>query len=204
MDSDTLIIGIPIPLTIDTVLNEAILCNGSSAPIGVVVNGGNPDYMVVFNTTDTLRLTDVYPGVPDTLMVDLPHGDYNIEVVDSRGCYEAWPVTIVHHEPAAITIDSLEIVDIASTGCYYDTDGAITIHASGGAGTLFFAVDTFSYRADSVFTGLSAGTHSVRVRDANQCVITSYSIHYTKLYEEEMRIILTGYKYQQKILLPLT
>jgi gliding motility-associated-like protein len=46
ISSNTLIIGVPVPLEIDTVLVEPILCFGDSGRIGIVVNGGSRPYAV--------------------------------------------------------------------------------------------------------------------------------------------------------------
>jgi hypothetical protein len=44
--SNTLVIGVPVPLEIDTVLIEPILCYGDSGRIGIVATGGSQPYAI--------------------------------------------------------------------------------------------------------------------------------------------------------------
>jgi hypothetical protein len=48
-------------------------------------------------------------------------------------------------------------------------DSSVTVHATGGTAPLQFSLNGGAYQADSLFTGLSAGTDTVSVTDANMC-----------------------------------
>jgi hypothetical protein len=59
--------------------------------------------------------------------------------------------------------------------CSTSTDGAITVTAGGGTGSLQYSIDGGSYQSGNVFTGLAAGSHSVSVKDDNGCTNSSAS-----------------------------
>src|SRR5690606_36277625 len=61
--------------------------------------------------------------------------------------------------------------------CFNANDAQITAPASGGAGVpYFYAIDSFSINQTGVFTGLSAGTYTIGVADANGCTATSNTV----------------------------
>ena len=71
------------------------------------------------------------------------------------------------------SLDSTTVTDV--TGCYGDSNGIITVHASGG--TQFgeagpnpyyeYSIDAGStWQPDSIFTGLTSGFYSVYARDS--------------------------------------
>lgn len=98
-----------------------------------------------------------------TNFTGLSAGTYNVAYRDGNGCIVYNTVTIT--DPAAITI-STSFTD-ANCGA---TDGAITITASGGTGSLQYSINGgSSFQAGSSFTGLAAGTYSIVVEDANNC-----------------------------------
>lgn len=60
------------------------------------------------------------------------------------------------------------------------SDGAITIHATNGIGPYSYTLDGINYQKDSVFTGLSAGTYSFTVKDANGASNSSTAVVFDK------------------------
>lgn len=63
---------------------------------------------------------------------------------------------------------SLTINNVTGVSCPSDTDGSISVSATGGAGGYVFSIDTISNTTGS-FTGLGAGTYEVVVTDAWGC-----------------------------------
>ncbi|QLH45218.1 MAG: hypothetical protein HWD58_06180 [Bacteroidota bacterium] len=47
------------------------------------------------------------------------------------------------------------------------------MNASGGTGTITYRIDGGSYGASNIFSGLAAGTHTLDVKDANNCTAST-------------------------------
>ncbi|MEZ5057225.1 MAG: zinc-dependent metalloprotease family protein [Saprospiraceae bacterium] len=60
--------------------------------------------------------------------------------------------------------------------CFNDNDGEITATATGGTNPLNYSLNGGTYQASNVFSGLSAGTYTVTVKDANDFTRTAASI----------------------------
>ena len=103
----------------------------------------------------------------DTLWIDLPAGDYDIVVFDSKGCSDSWSTTLSLTEPSALVLDSILITPI--TTCYTDPVGEIAIYASGGVPPIEYSIDGLNYQAGNLFTGLTGGPITAYYRDANGC-----------------------------------
>ncbi|NND06095.1 MAG: T9SS type B sorting domain-containing protein [Saprospiraceae bacterium] len=95
---------------------------------------------------------------------DLAPGDYSAEIVDQNGCSDAQNVTVAASEAMEANLT------IEGTTCG-QTDGSISVSASGGAGTLRFSIGE-GFGSDPDFVGLDAGAYIVQVQDADQCVLS--------------------------------
>src|SRR5690606_28415823 len=104
-------------------------------------------------------------------------GTYPVVVEDADGCPETIDVEVAR--PDLITAEAVQTTDYT---CLPGGEPAITvggnIPAAGGSGNYQYSnnggASTASTTGGPVFTGLTDGTHSIRVRDANAvtCVIT--------------------------------
>ena len=100
-----------------------------------------------------------------TTATGLGAGTYFVTVTDSNGCTDQGSVTIT--EPPAVVMDN---VMATLVGCHGGDDGTATASGSGGTGTLSYQWDaTTGNQTGATATGLSAGTYSVTVTDANGC-----------------------------------
>lgn len=101
-----------------------------------------------------------------TSFYNLIAGSYNIYVKDANSCGQQLPVQINSQDPTII-IDKITLNDIVC----YGTTGTINIQVHGGAGTLTneYSLNGVDYTAFTNTTALSAGTYSVRVKDAPGC-----------------------------------
>ncbi len=160
INSDTLILGVPIPLVIDTVIVDPILCNGDTATLTVVVLGGKAPYDVFVNGLPEQS------GITDTAVIRRTAGNYDISVTDAHACNAVWP-TIILTNPPALVLDSIKIMPI--TTCYTDPVGEIEIYASGGTGPIEYSINGIDYQAGNLFTGLTGGPITAYYRDANGC-----------------------------------
>ncbi|MFT6484928.1 MAG: hypothetical protein ACJAWN_001647, partial [Neolewinella sp.] len=95
----------------------------------------------------------------------LTGGNYTIDVSDSRGCTAQSSTFLA--PPTGISIGST-LVDVTCTG---GDDGSITLSGSGGTPPLEYKIVEINdnYGTQTVFPGLSAGTYTAAVRDADSC-----------------------------------
>lgn len=120
-------------------------------------------------------------GVTNTtgLFENLTVGLYTVTAEDSQGCTDDEQFTI--QAPNAIIVDP--IAD-SSVTCFEDTDGTITVVASGGQGpgtylyTLTFpdGTTTSGPQSVNVFNNLGAGTYTITVSDNLNCTATTTAI----------------------------
>ncbi len=65
---------------------------------------------------------------------------------------------------------------VTNVPCFGGSGGSIAVAASGGAAPYQYALTASSYGSTTLFNGLSAGTYTVYVRDANLAVATKTAI----------------------------
>src|SRR5262249_57141181 len=96
----------------------------------------------------------------------LSAGPHSVTVTDSGGCPKTASITV--NQPTAVTL-SLTKTDATCNG---GADGTVTATFSGGTGPYTASIDGGAFAAaisPKTFSGLSAGSRSVTVRDANGC-----------------------------------
>src|SRR5690606_2670604 len=99
---------------------------------------------------------------------NLAPGNYTAYVQHANGCIETTTFTINTLQP--ITIDTAVVT--ADVLCFGEATGEITVTASGGTGTLQYAISPdFIYGSSNVFTNLAAGDYTVRVTDGIGCEV---------------------------------
>jgi len=95
----------------------------------------------------------------------LSAGIYTVTVKDANGCTGTIIDTLT--QPNAFVINTT-VTDLTCNG---DNTGAVTVLASGGAGTLAYSVNGgVSYQSSDMFNSLAAGSYTVFVRDAAGCI----------------------------------
>ena len=90
-------------------------------------------------------------------------GSYTINIVDANGCQNSNVVTIT--QPAAIVFNSI-LTTNASCGA---ATGAITATIFGGVPLVTLQLDGGGFLPTTSFSGLTAGTHTLEAKDANNC-----------------------------------
>ena len=126
-------------------------CSQSNGSISVGVQGGEAPYLFSLNgSTFSSQST----------FVNLPGGNYTIQVRDDRGCTK--DTSIVLNQGTGPSLDS---VRVESDICGRDT-GIIQVFA--GPAPLQYGIDGV-FGSDSVFTGLSSGDYQVSIIDAQGC-----------------------------------
>lgn len=142
-------------------------CDGA---VGVSQNNGAPPFTYTINTNPIPQGTGNFFG--------LCAGTYYIIIEDNGLCIGIEQVDIT--EPAAITFDT-SYVNIT---CPNGSDGEISISnpAGGNGGPYEYSIDGgANYVPTPDFTGLTSGTYTVAVRDANNCVgLTTVNVTLTE------------------------
>jgi hypothetical protein len=133
------------------------LCNGGLGSIDLMVTGGTSPYS--FSWSDL-------PGSPDPEdRAALGAGSYTVTVTDNNGCTKTSSATITQPS-AALIIGSM----VTPINCNGNSNGAINITVTGGTpGYTYDWVDIPGTSNQEDRSGLSAGTYSVQVTDANGC-----------------------------------
>ncbi len=95
----------------------------------------------------------------------LAPGDYTVTVSDANSCVASQTVTVNAFDCSGFVLEVLSMPPL----CHGDSTGALELLPSGGAEPLVFAWSTGDSSAS--VSNLPAGTYSVTVTDANQCVL---------------------------------
>ncbi len=150
-----------------------LACNDASGSadgaIDITVSGGTGGYTYTWETTDGSGLV---AGADD--QTGLTAGTYSLTVTDDNGCMQLDSYTLTQPNPVTIvgTTTDLDCNDASGVA-----NGAIDITAGGGQGTVegdytyaWTTIDGSGLIAgDADQTGLSAGSYTVVVTDANGC-----------------------------------
>ncbi len=98
---------------------------------------------------------------PIGLFTNLTNGLHTIYVKHSNGCEKTITVTITNFIPLAATKSHLDVK------CFGDNTGSFTLSGIvGGSGQYEFAISpSFVFGSSSTFTGLAAGTYTIKMKD---------------------------------------
>ena len=145
------------------VSNELICFGTSAGNATATASGGITPYTYTWSANAN--------GQVGMDVTGLSAGNYMVTVTDANSCLATAMVTVVES-------DSIEInVTINDLSCNGASDGTITVSASGGTPPLSY---NWSNGATTpTITGLSAGTYTVTINDANECS-NSISIEVTE------------------------
>lgn len=154
---------------VGTAIGNSILCNGdcNGSITYVYQNMGAPGapYIVTLSnqTTGQVISTTTYMQETQTIpYTGLCAGTYQV-FIQGQGCSFLSFATIT--QPIAINA-YVNTVD-PSPG---SSNGSATIIATGGTGTLTYSLTGVTFQSSNVFSGLSAGTYTAYVNDANNCI----------------------------------
>jgi hypothetical protein len=140
-------------------------CNGGSdGSVTVNVSGGTSPYSVTVNGVTHTGVTS------STTFTGLPTGTYPATISDAHSCPGSAAGVLVA-QPSAITASASGTNPECSDGT-----GTITVTASGGTGTLSYSKDGTNFQASNEFTGLTPGSYTITVKDANSCTTTTNQV----------------------------
>ncbi len=137
-----------------------VLCYGNSTgAVTISATGGTTVYQYKLDG-GAYQSSSTFTG--------LAAGTYTITIKDANECTTTQVVTIT--QPAAAL--SASIGSQTNVLCYGNSTGAVTISATGGTTVYQYKLDGGAYQSSSTFTGLAAGTYTITIKDANECLTT--------------------------------
>ena len=142
-----------------------VTCNGgSNGTVTATFSGGTSPYKVQIDGQSY-----VDPATSPYTFQGLSAGSHTVHVVDKNGCEASSSITVGQAD--ALTL-SLQKVDVTCNG---GSNGSVTATFGGGSGSYEAQIDGGGYASATspkVFGSLSAGSHTVDIRDANDHACT--------------------------------
>jgi hypothetical protein len=137
----------------------------SLAPSQVLCNGGNSGSIVATATGGFGTLTYLWSNAATTSTIStLTVGTYTVTVTDGVPCSVNASITLT--QPAVLSASSV----ITNKSCSDKNDGTIDVTITGGKSPYTFLWSNSAISED--VNGLTAGTYTVTVTDANMCTTT--------------------------------
>lgn len=156
--SVTIAITQPTPLNASTSFTNPT-CNGvSNGTVAIAVTGGTIPYTYSWGTT---------PGT-NSVVTNLPAGTYTSTVTDAKGCTLTRTISLTQPPLLLMTFSATNV------SCFNLSNGAITTTVTGGTGAYTYTWSP-SGGNGSFISGVTAGTYSLIVRDANNCSVSSFT-----------------------------
>ncbi len=142
-------------------------CGLSDGSISAAVTGGSTPYNLQWFDANNTLLT----GQTAATISSITAGSYTLRVRDANGCEDFFSFNLPNGNGPTITLDSTTTLT-----CAGDNNGAIFITPNGGTAPYSFKWLPFGQTFEDL-NGLSAGTYTVEVTDANGCIgFDSYTI----------------------------
>jgi hypothetical protein len=159
--SNTFTVTQPSAVTINSLSPTAPGCSGiPTGTITINASGGTGALSYSIDNGASYQSSNIFSG--------LAPGNYNAKVRDANLCTSTtMPVTVGSYPPAIAASAS----SITNVSCNGGTNGSITVTASGGTGALMYSRGG-AFQASNIFSGLSAATYVITVRDANNCTFS--------------------------------
>jgi gliding motility-associated-like protein len=137
-----------------TVVTNVLCFGNSTGAVNLTVTGGTAPYTFLWNT-----------GATTEDLVNIASANYTVTITDSKGCTAVATGSVT--QPAAALSGATVITNVLCNG---GTSGAIDLATAGGTAPYTFLWSNGAATED--ISGLSAGSYSVKITDANSCFIT--------------------------------
>ncbi|MBY8963242.1 cadherin-like domain-containing protein, partial [Flavobacterium sp. D11R37] len=149
-----------------TLTEPTTALSGTTVVTNIACNGGNTGAINLTPTGGTAPYTfDWGGGITTEDRTGLTAGTYSVTITDANGCTGTVSATVT--EPTAAVSGTTVVTNVACNG---GNTGAINLTPTGGTGPYTFDWGGGITTEDR--TGLSAGTYSVTITDANGCTGT--------------------------------
>ncbi len=153
---NNIFIGVAAPIVVNPFARIASSC-ANDGSIEVYRSGGIAPY--------TYSLDNVTYQTSNKFF-NLPAGSYTAYVKDAAGCVGSQSVTVAQGVALSLTA-----VKYNTSSCI--NDGAIRATATGGFTPYTYSLDGVTFQSSFLFTGLAAGSYTVTVKDAKNCLGTT-------------------------------
>lgn len=155
--SSTVTITQPGQLVASITSTSNVSCNGgNNGSATVSASGGTPSYAYAWSS-----------GSSSVSASNLSAGTYTIVVKDANGCSATASVTITEPAPLSTTFSP------APPSCNGMSNGSATASPTGGTAPYVYLWSTVPAQSSQTASGLSAGTYSVTITDANGCTLSN-------------------------------
>jgi large repetitive protein len=149
----------PAPLAVVIIAQTNVLCFGDASGSATAdASGGLAPYTYSWSTI---------PVQSGPTAAGLPAGVYTVTVTDGLGAVGTAGVTIT--QPAAALAVSIAKIDVLCAGA---ANGTATANVTGGTAPYSYSWNTVPVQTTATATGLTPGTYTVTVTDANGCIVT--------------------------------
>ncbi len=158
---DEIVLPEGVPLTIQVSFTNETIIGAENGIISILANGGALPYQYSIDDGATYKAGSTFTNLAPAV--------YSIRVKDGVGTEVTDSVTIeegVNNLAFTAEVDPLATSLITS-------DATITVFASGGTTPYYYSVGGVVYQGSSVLSGLSAGSHTVYVRDTSAFIVNA-------------------------------
>lgn len=131
-------------------------CNINDGTITITGSGGTPGYQYSIDGI-------VYQ--PGNIFTGLAAGNYTAYIKDANGCIKTAGLIVTNISGLSLLVNTIV------SSCNIN-NGVITATATGGVAPLLYSINGTTYQGSNIFNGLTAGTYTVYVKDANGCIVT--------------------------------
>lgn len=150
------------PVSVNITNLQHVLCNGNSTgEASFVAAGGTGAFTFSLDTGNTWQASNTFTG--------LPAGAYLLTAQDVNGCSATFNFN-VQQPPAVLDIDTVNVTDLT---CFGNSSGVVSVIPAGGTPTYSYSINGGgSFQSSNTFSGVSAGTYNIVVKDFNGCTIS--------------------------------
>ena len=131
-------------------------CRNENGSITVLASGGAGSFQYAI---------DGSPYQLSNTFSELNGGAYTLKIIDQRGCEDSIQVSLT---PALAPIIDTIIIHPSTCG---EINGSLEVFASGGAGSLLYALDSILFQSSGVFTDLEPDRYEIYVIDEAGCFV---------------------------------
>lgn len=131
--------------------------------------GQNNGTITAFGSGGTLPLEYSINGntfQAGNIFSNVSPGNYTVYVRDAIGCSSSITVTVESNPLPSITAS-------ATNAACGNINGSITATGLGGVAPLQYSINGITFQTSPLFSGLSAGSYTVTVKDATGCIATT-------------------------------
>ncbi len=169
----------PITLGLPIVVDVTGCFGGTNGSIQIQAAGGTSPYTYTLTNNGVFVANRGPIGTPAIFNSLGASTLYQISVTDSKGCAPTLSGNITVGQPALLTF----VHSFINLTCNGSANGEIHFIASGGTPPYQYSIlggSPASWKLSPDFTGLTAGTYLLKVKDANSCTTAATSVKITQ------------------------